>query len=166
MNEPYFVKYLKRVENAGDLAIVLGDQVHRFRDWSVGISPAEALVIHHPYRWTFSEVLNHVSDCERVFAHRALWLARGASGELPAFDEVSFSANAKAKEVLWQDLCEEFLAVRSASIWLFANLPVQSWNCKGRAAGFEVDVRMLCAMVCGHFDHHFEILRRRKGSTS
>ncbi|MFM8175351.1 MAG: hypothetical protein ACKN81_17550, partial [Pirellulaceae bacterium] len=80
---------------------------------------------------------------------------------LLAFDEMKFAANATANEVPWQKLTEEFLAVRSASIWLFENLPSRGWRGSGRAAGFDVDVRMLCAMIGGHFDHHWEILKKR-----
>lgn len=166
MNEPYFAKYLRRIEGVDDLVMLLSEQSQRFRDWSVAIAPAEALVVHSPYCWTYCEVLNHMSDCERVFAHRALWLARGASGELPSFDEMEFAANALAKEIAWQKLTEEFLAVRSASICFFENLPSHGWLGRGQAAGFDVDVRMLCAMICGHFDHHFEILKQRQNGIS
>lgn len=162
MEEPYFAKYLRRIEGYGDLIALLRQQSDRFLTWAVGVSSEEALIVHPPYRWTFGEVLNHLSDCERVFAYRALWLARGSGGELPSFDEMAFAANAAAKEISWQKLTEEFLAVRSASIWLFENLPSRGWIGSGRAAGFDVDVRMLCAMICGHFDHHFDILQQRR----
>jgi hypothetical protein len=166
MEEPYFAKYLRRSEGAGDLVALLKEQSDRFGAWAVGVSAEAALTLHPPYRWTFCEVLNHLSDCERVFAFRALWMARGAVGELLAFDEMKFAANATANEVPWQKLTEEFLAVRSASICLFANLPSRGWRGSGRAAGFDVDVRMLCAMIGGHFDHHFDILQQRRDGIS
>jgi hypothetical protein len=162
MEEPYFAKYLRRIEGTGDLVALLEEQSDRFLKWSDGVSAEEALAVHPPYRWTVCEVVNHLSDCERVFAYRALWLARVGGGELPSFDEMAFAANAGAKEISWKKLTEEFLAVRSGSIWLFENLPTRGWLGRGRAAGFDVDVRMLCAMICGHFDHHFDILQQRR----
>jgi len=162
MEEPYFAKYLRRIEGTADLVALLRQQSGRFLTWAVEVSSEEALIVHPPYRWTFGEVLNHLSDCERVFAYRALWLARGGGGELPSFDEMAFAASSRAKEISWQKLTEEFLAVRSASICLFENLPSRAWLGSGRAAGFELDVRMLCAMIGGHFDHHFDILQQRR----
>ena len=162
MQEPYFQKYLRLVDPLVPTRDQLVSQQERFIRWAKCLDADCTTILHKPYTWTLSEVLKHLSDCERVFAYRALWLARGSGGELPSFDEMAFAANAAAKEISWQKLTEEFLAVRSASIWLFENLPSRGWLGSGRAAGFDVDVRMLCAMICGHFDHHFDILQQRR----
>jgi len=161
MVEPYFEKYLRRVDPSVDPMEQLVSQSEAFMNWASSIDSAQTLVLHDPYTWTLREVLKHISDCERVFAFRALWIARGGNDSLPSFDEHVFLANSSANEASWLDLIEEFSSVRSASLTLFKNLPEPLWHRRGMAAGFELDVRMLHGMIVGHLDHHQSIMRKR-----
>jgi hypothetical protein len=45
--------------------------------------------------WTVKEVVGHVIDAERIFAHRAFRFARGDSTPLPGFDENAYVPAAK-----------------------------------------------------------------------
>ncbi len=118
-------------------------------------------VAHAPYTWTLCQVLNHINDSERVFAFRALWFARDAQEPLPSFDEHLFSARAAANEIGWDKLVEEFQSVRAATIALFDNMPSDAWQRGGLAAGYQVNVSMVCRMIVGHVEHHFQIMQAR-----
>jgi len=161
MTEPYFEKYLRRVDPLADPIEQLYTQGQSFADWLSSVNSVETDVLHPPYTWTFREVLKHICDCERVFAFRALWLARGSQDALPSFDEHLFLTKSSAKETPWLDLIDEFASVRSASLTLFKNLPDESWYNRGLAAGFEMDVTMLHGMIYGHLDHHLDIMNKR-----
>ncbi|MEI6524940.1 MAG: DinB family protein [Planctomycetota bacterium] len=161
MAEPYFEKYLRRVDPLADPIEQLDSQARALVDWARSVNTAETDILHPPYTWTLREVLKHISDCERVFAFRALWIARGGNDPLPSFDEHVFLANSSANGTPWMELTEEFKSVRSASLTLFKNLPELSWRNRGRVAGFELDVEMLCGMIYGHLDHHLNIMNKR-----
>lgn len=76
-----------------------------------------------------------------------------------------WSLHANHAKTGWMKLLEEFNTVRASSVSLFENLPSQAWKRSGTAAGYHMDVTMLCGMIFGHVDHHFEILRSRLEST-
>ncbi|MFM7516638.1 MAG: DinB family protein [Pirellula sp.] len=161
MEEPYFEKYLRRFDSLADPVEQLWSQGQDFVDWARSVDSDQTSIIHQPYTWTFREVLKHISDSERVFAFRALWIARGSKEALPSFDEHAFLANSSANETPWLELTEEFLSVRQATLSLFRNLPERSWHNRGLAAGFELDIKMLCGMIYGHLDHHINIMKKR-----
>src|ERR1700676_2427116 len=52
-----------------------------------GISEEQSLKRYAPDKWSIRQLLNHVSDTERVFLYRALWFSRGFDTPLPAFDQ-------------------------------------------------------------------------------
>src|SRR5688572_4101679 len=73
--------YLER-QRGGVLAL-LGD-----------VGDDRALVRQAPYTWSIKQVLGHVIDTERVFAYRALRIARNDDTPLPGFDQDAYAAAA------------------------------------------------------------------------
>src|SRR5580698_10886881 len=52
--------------------------------------PEERLLYRYaPGKWTMKEVLGHLIDEERIYAYRALAIARGDTTPLPGFDQVA-----------------------------------------------------------------------------
>ena len=162
MDEPYFKKYLAYVDPSIRPIDALEAQASRFLSWCRKVDDSQTLVLHGPYTWTFRQVLNHITDSERVFAFRMLWFARGSQVPLPGFDEHEFSSNALANHLDWQALIDEFRTVREATLSLLSNLPPEAWPRGGTAAGHEVDLSLLFGMIYGHVEHHFKILQTRQ----
>ena len=93
--------------------------------------------------------------------YRALWFARGFEDALPSFDqEVGFKA-AGSDDVSWANHLAEFIAIRSATLSFFRNLPEDAWLRSGVASDNPVTVRALAYIVAGHVSHHLAILRER-----
>lgn len=161
MQEPYFQKYLRLVDPRVSVREQLILQRDRLDDWASKVDSKATVVMHGPYTWTLKEVLKHLSDCERVFAFRALWIARGETESLDSFDEKRFLENSGLDGVCWDDLVEEFFGVRNATLSLLRGMPEVAWGRQGVAAGYEVDVKMLFGMIFGHVEHHFSIMRSR-----
>ena len=44
-------------------------------------------------KWTVKEVIGHMMDVERIFAYRALCIARGETAPLPGMDQDIYAAN-------------------------------------------------------------------------
>lgn len=118
-------------------------------------------VTYAPGKWTVKQVLGHLADDERIFAYRALCIARGDSRPLPGFDENDYAAAARFENHSLADLLADFEAVRHASITLFRGLDAEAWLRKGIINGYSASPRGLAFHIAGHELHHLRILRER-----
>ncbi len=159
---PYYFTYIDRITD-GDVNRVLANQLDETLGLCAKISEERSLYRYAEDKWSIRQVLNHVTDCERVFTYRALWIARGLEGALPSLDQNVAAAGAKADLIPWTAHVEEFRRVRLASISLFENLPPDAWTRAGVASGNSITVRALAYIVVGHLAHHVGILAERYG---
>jgi hypothetical protein len=157
---PYYFRYIDRVPG-DDVLGVLAAQLEETIALFEGISEERSLLRYAPEKWSVRQVVNHVSDVERLFQFRALWFARGFDSPLPAFDQDKSADAAGADEVSWKAHVEEFRAVRGASLGLFRNLPATAWGRSGVASGYPFSVKACAFIVAGHLAHHDAILRER-----
>jgi hypothetical protein len=114
-----------------------------------------------PMKWTVKDVVGHVIDDERIFAYRALCLARGESQPLAGFDEKVYAASAAAEHRAWSDLLADYRAVREASLALFRGLSPADWIRTGQVNGYAATARGLAFHIAGHELHHLRLLRER-----
>ncbi len=112
-------------------------------------------------KWTIREVLGHILDTERVFAFRALHMARGDAAALPGMDQDVWSASSNAGTRPLSALLEEFRTLRSGNVALFRSFDEDALERRGTASGFEFTVRALVHIVAGHELHHRAILEER-----
>jgi len=114
-----------------------------------------------PDKWSVKEVVGHVADCERIFAYRALRIARGDQTPLAGFEQDDYVRNGGFAERTVAELAEEFTQVREATIALFRGLDETAWQRRGVANNNEVTVRALAYIVAGHELHHRRILEEK-----
>src|SRR5713226_8472330 len=114
-----------------------------------------------PDKWTVKEVLGHLSDSERIFAYRAVRIARGDQTPLFGFEQDDYVRGGTFAERALSDLAEEFDLVRAASIALFKSLRKDAWQRRGVANKTEISVRALAYIIAGHELHHRRILDER-----
>lgn len=112
-------------------------------------------------KWTLKELLQHVTDTERVFIYRAMCVARGEKQSLPGFDEDMYAANSNANARSWKSLAEEFLAVRQSSRLLFESFTEEMLNQSGTANNRPIHVNAIGFILVGHALHHMHIARER-----
>ena len=157
---PYYFTYIDQV-SGDDICSVLERQLADVLPLFTGISAEKSLHRYAPDKWTVRQVLNHLSDCERMFTFRAFWFARGFDSPLPSFDQNVAIAGAQADAVPWDEHIEEFHRVRLATLWFFRNLPADAWPRHGIASDNPFTVRALAYIAAGHVAHHVKILRER-----
>ena len=159
---PYYDKYISRVPD-GDIIELLA----RSADTLIGLlrqqPPEMADYAYAEGKWTVKEVIGHLCDAERVFAYRAMRIARSDTTDLPGFDENAFVANSNFKSRTMEDLLEEMWAVRAATLSLAKHLPDSAMSNRGSANGSPVTVRALLYIIAGHERHHLGILKERYG---
>lgn len=157
---PYYGKYVALVPD-GDLMEIMADQ--RKESWHLitGISESRGGHAYAPGKWTIREVVAHVIDTERIFAYRALRIARGDQTPLPGFDENRYAPESLANERTLTDLAEEFALVRRSNLALLKSLNAAAAARRGTASDNPVTVRAIAWIMAGHVAHHMGILRER-----
>ena len=114
-----------------------------------------------PGKWTIRQVLGHLADDERIYAYRALCIARGDARPLPGFDEKSYAETGSFDSRAMRELLADYEAVRKASVTLFLGLDSEAWLRRGVANGCQVTPRGLAFHIAGHELHHHRIVRER-----
>jgi hypothetical protein len=112
-------------------------------------------------KWTLNELLQHVIDAERIFCYRALCFARKDATPLPSFDENSYAENSKAQNRDWNDLIEEFKAVRKATEYLFFSFDKEQLDSSGLSNKNPNYVLGMGFVTIGHTLHHKKIIEER-----
>lgn len=158
---PYYGKYVEKVQ--GDSLALLESQA-RSTAALLAATP-ESLGEHRyaPGKWSVKEVVGHLSDCERVFAYRALRIGRGDSTDLPGFSEDVYAEGGRFGRRTLADVAAEFASVRAASLALFRSFDAEALLRRGTANGTPVSVRALAMILVGHEQHHVGMLREVYG---
>lgn len=120
----------------------------------------------HEYRyaagkWTPKEMLMHIIDTERIFAYRALAIARNDKTSLPGFDEDAYALNIDLTHRSLESIIAEFHAVRQATKSFLQHLPVEKTMLIGVANGHPTSARAIAYMIIGHVLHHCNVLEKR-----
>jgi len=114
-------------------------------------------------KWTLKEILGHLIDDERIFAYRALCVARRDPRPLPGFDENDYVAATDFESRPLAGLLREYASVRESTLTLFESLTPEEWTRRGNVNGYEASVRGLAFHMAGHELHHLRVVRERYG---
>jgi hypothetical protein len=122
--------------------------------------------IKHDYayaegKWTVKYVLLHIIDTERVFAYRALRIARQDKTALSGFEQDDYVLNGNAKSRSLANLLEEYESVRQSTIVLYKSFVSNEIKEIGEASGFPISVRALGCICTGHENHHNHVITER-----
>lgn len=157
----YFGKYVKLVGDDA-MAALRASSASTPRLLS-GVTESQAMFRYAPDKWCVKEVLGHVADVERVFAYRALRIARADVTPLPSFDENAWMPAARFDRRPLQDIVAEYQTVRAATLSLFGSFDDVALRRLGTASGHPVSVRALAHITAGHELHHVALLKERYG---
>jgi uncharacterized damage-inducible protein DinB len=154
---PYAQAYVDLVAG-DDVAKSLSTQKDSTASLLQSIDDKVAETSYAPGKWTIKELIAHLIDTERIFAYRALSVARGDATSLPGFEQEDYVKTSGANGRSLSDLTRELEAVRQSTIALFSSLPPEAWPRRGTVNGFNVTVRGLAYHIAGHELHHRKIL--------
>jgi uncharacterized damage-inducible protein DinB len=118
-------------------------------------------VSYGPGKWTIKQIVGHLADDERIFAYRALCIARGDSRPLPGFDENAYAKAARFERLTLAELLTDYEAVRDATITLLQGLDREAWLRRGLVNDYEATPRGLAFHIAGHELHHHRVIHER-----
>lgn len=125
------------------------------------LSETQWLHRYAPGKWSIKELIVHVIDAERIFACRALRIARADTTPLPGFDQNVYVPVSNADNRTARSIIEEYQTVRAATLSLFQNFTDEMWDRVGTASDNPVSVRALAYIIAGHETHHINIIKER-----
>jgi uncharacterized damage-inducible protein DinB len=157
---PYYETYISLVAGDDILGILEGQRLQTAQLLAPR-SERDGNFRYAPGKWSVKEVIGHLSDCERIFAYRALRIARGDVTPLSGFEQDDYVRSGSFSDRTLADLSDEFSAVRAASLALFRSLGDAAWMRRGVANKNEVSVRALAYIIAGHELHHRGLLEER-----
>lgn len=157
---PYFSRYIDKVTE-DDLQAAFDTQHEVIEIFFSSITEEKAGLAYAPGKWTLKELLQHIIDAERIFAYRALCIARKETINLPGFDEDSYAANSEANRRTWHGLVEEIKTVRRSTKLLFENFSEATLNNAGLSNDHPATVNAIGFIMIGHLTHHVGIIKER-----
>ncbi|MEO8392666.1 MAG: DinB family protein [Chloroflexota bacterium] len=158
-HSPYYSRYIDLVPEGKDIYALMSAQPDDLRTLLQGVSEDQADARPAPGEWSIKEVIGHICDAERIFAYRALRVARADATPLPGFEQDGYvtATNFNARSL--SDVVEEFSLQRRANVLCFKPLSEAELIRRGTASNNPVTVRAILYMMIGHVMHHVESLK-------
>jgi hypothetical protein len=155
----YYNGYVNLVEG-NDIIKVLYEQNKKTQDILNSFSEHKGNYRYADGKWTVKEVVGHLIDTERVFAYRALCIARGEKKSLPGFEQDDYvtEGNFNSRELF--DLNYEFRLLRESNLLLFKSFTPEMLQRKGFANEAPISVLAILFIIAGHEKHHTNVLEK------
>ena len=151
---PYFQIYFDQVSDEYSMIEELEISVHRLVKFVQDIPMDKFDYRYAADKWTIKDILQHLIDSERIFAYRALRIARNDKTELPGFDDNHYANETSANKRSIMSLLTELMALRQSTILLFKTFSEAQLEFKGIVSGNPISVRALGFLIIGHQNHH------------
>jgi hypothetical protein len=155
----YYGRYIDLVPD-GDIVEALRDQLGETLALLQGVPEERETHRYAEGKWSIREVVGHLIDTERLFAFRALAMARSDGVDLPGMDQDEWARWSNAGERPLGDLAQEWAALRRANVHMFASMDSTTGERTGRASGYAFTVRSFPWIIAGHELWHRRLLER------
>lgn len=157
---PFFQRYTSKVSEKDAFAVLeqaFSDNLAFFAAipedrWSFRYAPG---------KWSLKESIIHMIDTERIFAYRALRIARNDKTPLPGFEQDDYVPFYNAEQRTPASIISEYKAVRTATLELFRHLTAEDLERTGTSSGMPISVRALAYLIAGHERHHILLTKER-----
>lgn len=156
----FYRNYIQLAEG-NDACTLLKDQFDEMKCFLEAIPHEKADYAYENGKWSIRILLQHIIDAERIFAFRALWIARGSTAPLPGYDENAFAEQSITKLPELDALKSELITLRRTTIDLFNSFNAEMLQRSGMANESLITVNALGFIIAGHFRHHQQILLDR-----
>ncbi|HNR20996.1 MAG TPA: DinB family protein [Bacteroidia bacterium] len=152
----YFDRYINMTDDV-DLATAFKISLHELDNAPIEKWKALGNKTYAPGKWTVKDILQHLTDTERVFSYRALSFARGEK-TVTSFDEENYGRQANANNRTLEDLLEEALIVRKSTMKLYETFTTEMLKKVGIGFKGEYSVLAIGFIFPGHQRWHFKVI--------
>lgn len=158
---PYAITYINHLPNDGEVLQHMRAGLGAVKEMITPLTEGQLLYRYAPGKWSIKEVLLHIMDAERIFAYRALRIARNDKTPLPGFEQDEYTPESYADERSIESIMTEYEAIRRNTLLLFDGLKDETASRSATVNNHNTSVRALAYMIAGHELHHITILREK-----
>lgn len=157
---PYYANYVGKVPDIS-LRSALDESAAALLDYLTHVPEDRVDHAYAPGKWTIKECLQHIIDTERIFAYRALTIARGDQTALPGFDQDDYVKTVDVSCRSYLKMIEEFRQLRQSHLTMFKSFTACDVQRTGTMSGTPASARALGFIMAGHVFHHAELYRNK-----
>lgn len=114
-----------------------------------------------PGKWSVKDIIQHLTDAERIMSYRALLFARRSGMTPDPFDQEPFAVNAVANRRTIDDLIDELLIARRSTKNMYDSFDDDMLKARGICWEYDVAVLDMGFALIGHQNHHLNVLAER-----
>ena len=156
----YYDRYINLVPDV-ELSYAFDDSIRQLDSLDRNLLATLAGKRYAPGKWTVNDIVQHLTDTERIFSYRTLLYAR-RDGTIPqGFDQNQLVVNAGAGRRSIDELLRELTMLRRATMSMFECFDDETMGCKGICWDYEITVLGMGFNIIGHQIHHFNIIREK-----
>src|SRR4051812_10834012 len=89
---PYYMKYINLAQG-NSIGEIVNNHAFDLQEFYNSLPDSKADYAYAENKWNLKQVVQHVTDAERVFAYRALRIARNDKTPLASFEENEYIEN-------------------------------------------------------------------------
>ncbi len=154
----YYQTYINHLHQE-DLFEVFNKQRKEMNTFLGNLSTEELKRRYAPGKWTVGQVLQHMTDTERIFQYRALRIARNDKTPLAGYDQDAYVQISDATDRTVDGYSKEYNAVRQAGIYLFESFTGEMFNRKGISNDQALSAAAAAFIIAGHEKHHLLLFK-------
>lgn len=156
----YWERYIKLVPDV-ELLQAFDDSLRQLEDLDRTALARFADKTYSPGKWTIKDIVQHLTDAERVMCYRALSFARRDGTIPPGFEQDVFAANSGANRRTIDDLIDELVSVRRSTKALYDSFENDMLKARGISWKTEVSVLDVGFTIIGHQIHHLNVIAEK-----
>ena len=158
--DSYYTTYIDQVKDLDFMAVLQRAKIET-PALLAGLNADQWRLRYQHDKWTVKEVLLHVIDTERIFAYRALRIARDDQTPMAGFDQNDYVPFSDAGQRTPTSIIEEYQSVRNATLSLFRHFNEEMYLRLGTASGKPFTPLSIGFIIAGHEIHHLRILKEK-----
>ncbi len=156
----YFQTYIQKVEGENYLQTLI-DAGDSAVEMMKNLPPEKWYYRYEEGKWNISEVFLHIIDTERIFAYRALRIARNDKTPLAGFEQDNYIPYLGVESRPPSSIIAEYEAVRNSTIQLFKYFDDSMLSRVGISSNNAITPRAIGFILAGHEIHHLQIIKER-----
>lgn len=117
--------------------------------------------VYEEGKWTVNEIIQHITDIERLLVAGVLRFARGEKTYIIAFNEDEIAKNSKANNRSISMIINELISVRKSTFELYKTFDKEDFAKTGMNWKHEISVLAMGFNIIGHQIHHFNVIKEK-----
>jgi len=158
---PYYDTYFETIDFNKDIKKSLDEATEKFLQLTTHLDISQLQYAYAEGKWTVSQVLLHIADCELIFNYRICSILRDEKQSLPGFDENVYAEKSKSLNYSLEKIVDYFVAVRELTKTQLLTTPIEKMNQTGIANANIISVKALYYIIIAHQLHHLYVIKER-----